>query len=67
MFKVNQKVRVILDEDFEVTGTVVKEFEDSVELNLYPNYNWIIPLGYPFFIEPYENYYNTDEYVNGDY
>lgn len=67
MFDINQKVKVILDEEFEIIGTVVKEFDNSIELNLYPNYNWIIPIDYPFFIEPYEDYCNTDGYTNKDY
>ena len=62
MFKINKKVRVILDKDFEIIGTVVGEYRDTIELNLYEGYNWEIPKGV-FLIEPYEDYYNSDEYT----
>ena len=66
MYRINQKVRVILDKDFEVFGTIVGDYEETVELNLYEGYNWEIPKGI-FPIVPYEDYYNSDEYTRENY
>ena len=66
MFRINQKVRVILDVDFEIIATIVGDYNETIELNLYEGYNWEIPKGI-FPIEPYEDYFNSDEYTRENY